>query len=137
MNLVLQNILRNKFEIICIRPKVVGEASGVHTKEILRDLGLGDTDFPTVFELQPIFSGRKTSSTNLKGKFTGGFEIISPSSKHVLIDLKVLYSIILVELPLRGKGLLSYTPRINANDMLLFDSDVTYCCGVGNEVAKN
>ena len=118
-------------------PKVIGEASAVHTKEILRDFGLGDTDFPTVFELRPIFSGRKASTTNLKGKFTAGFEIISPTSKHVLIDLKVLYSIILVELPLRGRGMLSYVPGINANDLLLDDGDITYCCGVGNEAAKS
>ncbi len=129
--IALQEVTSNKYP-----PQVIGDVNGVHTSLIVKDTGVTDLLFATTFELQPIFSGNAKSTCFLTGEFTGAFGITFPTKEHVIIDLKVLYSILNIKVKLQGNGFLIYKPRIRATDLLIYESDITRCCGAGNENTK-
>eukprot|EP00943_MAST-04B_sp_MAST-4B-sp1_P001486 g1486.t1 len=117
-------------------PSVIGEPSQTHTGIILQELGATDTEFPTTFVLQPIFFGNIESTCHLTGQFTSGFAINFPTKRHVIIDLKVLYSILNIEVLFQGYGFLVSAPKINAKTILTTKEDITRCCGAGNEIKR-
>jgi len=107
-------------------PSVIDDdVNALHTRLILEDTGNADKSHPTVIKLKNIGD----DSTYLKGRFTNGFRITSPTHEHVLIDLKVLYSLLLEPLYIVGSGFTIYHPKTTAREFVAEDKDFERCCG--------
>ena len=107
-------------------PSVIDDdVNALHTRLILEDTGNADTSHPTVIKLKNIAD----DSTYLKGRFTSGFRITSPTHEHVLIDLKVLYSLLLEPLYIVGSGFTIYHPKTTAREFVAEEKDFERCCG--------
>jgi hypothetical protein len=111
-------------------PEVIDDnATSIYTKMILEDTGTTDSKFATRIKLNGNFPGKSLGFADLRGKFTGGFAVEVPNAKHVIIDLKVLYSLVLEKLALQGRGFKVFIPKTTAREYVTTDKDKILCCG--------